>query len=112
MTKMFWRRLLIGLSLALNVVLLYRLVWSDQGMVAYKTLKQQSTAMEARLKDLDTRNLALSREIRLLQADGKYVEKMIRKRLNFVKDNEILYIFPETQAEAATPGAGSDEGKN
>ena len=112
MIKMFWRRLLIGLSLALNVVLLYRLVWSGQGIAAYKVLKQQCATMETRLKDLDARNLALSREIRLLQADGKYVEKMIRKRLNFVKDNEILYIFPETQAEAATPGAGSDEGKN
>lgn len=109
---MFWRRLLIGISVALNVVLLYRLVWSDQGIVAYKMLKQQGADMEARLKDLDARNLVLSREIRLLQADEKYVEKMIRKRLNFVKANEILYIFPETQAEAATPGAGFDEGKN
>lgn len=108
---MVWRRFLLCLSLAVNALLLYRFVWGTNGLVDYQSLKKQGKMLEQRISELDKANLALSREIRLLQSDDKYNEKMIRKRLNFVKDNEILYLFPDAQ-EAARPGAGPDEGKN
>ena len=109
---MIWRRLLLAFLLAINAILLYRLIWSDtQGVLAYKTLKERHAVLEARIKELDEKNVALSREIRLLQSDEKYLEKIIRKHLNFVKDNEILYIFPNTKDTAKT-GAGADETKN
>ena len=106
-----WRHLLFGFSLVINLVLVYRLIWSDQGFVAYKSLKEQHLGLESRIKELDEKNRIVSREIRLLQSDEKYQEKVIRKRLNFVKDNEILYIFPGAHDTAKT-GAGPDETKN
>ncbi len=105
---MLWHKVLFGLSLVLNVALLGALVWGDQGIMAYRALKEQCLALDYRVKSLDEQNVALSREIRLLQSDEKYIEKMIRKRLNFVRDNEILYIFPEDPKA----GAESDEAKN
>ena len=52
----------------------------------------------------------LSREIRLLQTDDSYVEKMIRQRLNYVRKNEILYLFDEARPEDSTwAGAGTDD---
>jgi len=109
---MIWRRLLLAFLLVVNVVLAYRLIWSDtQGILAYKALKEHLAVQEGRIKDLDEKNVALSREIRLLQSDEKYLEKIIRKRLNFVKDNEILYIFPDVKDTART-GARADETKN
>ena len=57
----------------------------------------------------DVVNAGLSREIRLLQSDEKYVEKMIRQRLNFVRSNEILYLFTE---DANARGALPHDGKN
>ena len=57
----------------------------------------------------DAVNAGLSREIRLLQSDEKYVEKMIRQRLNFVRSNEILYLFTE---DANARGALPHDGKN
>jgi len=109
---MFWRRLLLSFLLVINAVLVYRLIWSDtQGILAYKALKEHLVALESRVKELDEKNVAISREIRLLQSDEKYLEKIIRQRLNFVKDNEILYIFPGTKDTART-GARGNETKN
>jgi cell division protein FtsB len=106
-----WRQLILCVSLAVNVVLAYTLVWSDRGLPAYKSLQEECRHLETRIKEMDEKNLALSHEIRLLQSDEKYVEKVIRKRLNLVKDNEVLYIFPETR-DATKPGAGKHEAKN
>ncbi|MFV0349621.1 MAG: FtsB family cell division protein [Halodesulfovibrio sp.] len=47
----------------------------------------------------------------MLQSDPAYIERVIRQRMNFVKDNEILYIFPEETKEG-TAGAVQDEGKD
>lgn len=84
-------------------------------MIAYQGLKEQYISLKQKITELDQKNLALSKEIRLLQSDDKYIDAMIRKRLNFVKDNEILYIFSDKEAtdkDAAKPGAGPDEAKN
>lgn len=110
---MWWRRLALILSLALNVVLVYRLVWSDQGLMTYQSLKEQHETLENRVHELDEQNLALSREIRRIQTDDSYLEKLIRQRFNslYVKDNEILYLFPGALDTART-GAGADETKD
>ncbi len=112
---MFFRQILLCISLVLNVLLLYKLVWSEDGIIAYQGLKEQYTSLHQKITELDQKNLALSKEIRLLQSDDKYIDAMIRKRLNFVKDNEILYIFSDKEAadkDATKPGAGPDEAKN
>lgn len=106
-----WQKIFVGVSLAINAVLLYSLIWGGQGVHAYQSLKEQHELLEARLQELDGKALALSREIRLLQTDEKYQEKIIRQRFNFVKNNEILYIFPGTHDTAKT-GAGQHEAKD
>ncbi len=107
---MFLRKFLLGASIVVNAVLVWSLVWGDHGIGAYRVLKEECAMLDRHIAELDERNLELSREIRLLQSDDKYVEKMIRDRgLNLVRDNEILYIFPESSENA---GAKADESKN
>lgn len=108
---MLWRRILLAVSIGLNAILLYSLIWGDKGAFAYKQLKEHCVTLQKKIHEYDAANLALSKEIRLLQADEKYQEKMIRNRLNFVRDNEILYIFPE-ETTAESSGAQSNETKN
>ena len=108
---MLWQRVFIGFSLAINVILLYSLVWGGQGLSAYRELKEQYQLLNEQIQQLDLENIALSREIRLLQSDAKYQEKVIRNRFNFVKDDEILYIFPES-GDTAKTGAGLHETKD
>ena len=99
---MFARRLVLAISLLLNLLLFYNLIWGKSGAISYNELRERCGALEERIKRISEENLALSKEIRLLQSDEKYIEKMIRNRLNFVRNNEILYIFPdETKIESS-----------
>lgn len=96
---MNYRYLLLGLSCALNALLLWALIWGNTGYLAYKDLEREHTALGERIAALNVQWRALDREIKLLQSDPRYLEHVIRKRLNFVKDNEILYIFPEEKID-------------
>ena len=108
---MFWKVFLIAALGALNVAFFYRMVWSPYGILVYHKLRQEHAQLEAQVQALDKHNLALSREIRLLRSDDSYMEKMIRQRLHYVKDNEILYLFNAAQSSSKA-GATADEGKN
>jgi len=108
---MFWRVFLITALGVLNVALFYRMVWSPYGLLVYHKLRQEHVQLEEQVQELDKRNLALSHEIRLLRSDDSYVEKMIRRRLHYVKDNEIFYLFTDAQSSSKA-GAVADEGKN
>ena len=91
---MFVRRLVFAISILLNSVLVYNLIWGERGIISYKELRERCALLEATIMKIEDDNLNLSKEIRLLQSDEKYLEKVIRNRLNFVRENEILYIFP------------------
>lgn len=108
---MFWKRVILGCLITLNIFLFVRMLVSDQGFFAYRELKSDYITLEAQLAEVQQKNLELSQEIRLLQSDADYIERVIRQRLNFVKENEILYIFPDA-TKVGTAGAAQDEGKD
>ncbi|OIO01324.1 MAG: septum formation initiator [Desulfovibrionaceae bacterium CG1_02_65_16] len=104
------RRVLLALLLLVNVVLLFRLIWSDHGVIAYMNMRHRSAKLEDQLRDVDARSLELSNEIRRLKADRAYQERVIRERMNYVKANEVLYIF-SGKVDVAQ-GAMDDEKKD
>ena len=106
---MHGRILLIALLLCINLFLLFRLIWSDQGVFAYLELKSRYDTLQSRIEDVDRRSLDLSQEIRRLKADEDYQEKVVRERMNFVKREEILYIFPEGNGKTNAEGAHEQE---
>jgi cell division protein FtsB len=108
---MSWNRVLLGVIIFINLVLVYRLIWSSHGVFAYRELRTHYTELGNKLEDLTSQTLVLSQEIRLLKSDRTYIEKMIRQHMNFVKPGEILYIFPNKSSEAS-PGAGQDDDQN
>jgi cell division protein FtsB len=101
------RLVLIALLLAINLILLFRLVWSDQGVFAYLELKERYDALSRKVEAVDAESLDLSQEIRKLKSDRGYQEKVVRERMNFVKKDELLYIFPDENAKPG--GEGADE---
>ena len=106
-----WKLLIVGIALMVNATLFSRLVWGPQSIIAYRELSEQQQVLEERIAGADAANAVLSRQIRLLQSDDAYVEKMIRRRLNFVRDNEILYLFPDRE-DAFGQRVYADDGKN
>ena len=108
---MFWKVFLITAIGVLNAALFYRMVWSPYGLLVYHQLRREHLQLEAQVRELDKQNLALSHEIRLLRSDDSYLEKMIRRRLHYVKDSEILYVFHDAPFSSKA-GVPADEGKN
>lgn len=96
---------LLGIAVLFNAMLLARLIW---GAPDWQSLRDREAELEDRVAVLDSLNAALSQEIRLLQSDPVYVERAIRQRLNFVRDNEILYLFDDQESR----GASTNDGKN
>lgn len=94
---MFWRTFIIVILGILNLTLFARMIWGPTGIMEYRHLKNQLADLREKIVTLDSENRTLSREIRLLQSDGKYVEKMVRQRLHYLRDNEVVYIFNNTQ---------------
>lgn len=101
---LLWKASLLILAFFVNATLGWRLVSGPQSLVTYRELRAQYEDLKREVERYDGINAALSREIRLLQTDDRYIEKSIRQRLNFVLDNEILYLFTE---EPQSAGAAS-----
>lgn len=89
------KRLLLFLLVLINLFLFCRIIWSGQGLFAYLELKQRHQMLQQQLESVDGKSLDLTKEIIRLKNDKAYQEKIIRNRMNFVKDDEILYIFPK-----------------
>lgn len=105
---MLWNRLLLGLIILLNLLFLYRIMLSEQGIFGYLELRKHNAQMQRRIEELQKKTVHLSNEIRLLQSDSDYIEKMIREQMNLVRDGEVLYDFSGT-TDLDSTGAGPDE---
>ncbi len=97
-----WKKCVLAIAILVNVALVCRLFYGTQSIVSYRELVAQHTELTREIERYNVVNAALSQEIRLLQSDEKYLEKMIRQRLNFVRENEILYLFTEEKDAAET----------
>ncbi len=94
-----WHKILLLIAIIINVLLVGRLFLSEQGLEGYAELKKETAVLQEKLNSLQHKNVALSREIELLVSDDKYLEKIIRDRLNFVQKNEILYLFEDNELQ-------------
>ena len=102
--------LFLVLIVLLNAALLFRLLWGAGSIYSWYALKEKQTEVSQELVELNEKRAALSREIRLLKTDPDYVEKVIRQRLNYVRKNEILYLFDKNRQDGVWSGKET-EGK-
>lgn len=107
---MLWRVVILLVAGLLDIALFGKMLWGPGGVVEYGELKRQYSDLRQHIEDLDARNLALSRDIRLLQSDNLYMEKMVRQKLRYLRDNEVVYLFP-AQSETQN-GAMAHDSKN
>lgn len=107
--------MLLGLLVAVNCLLAWRLLAGEQGLFAYLELRHRHAEMQDRLQQADARSRDLSDAIRRLKSDPAGMENEIRTRLNYVGRDEVMYVFPDqdAMADAANPpGAGPHEDQN
>lgn len=98
---MFWKVLVLCAFGLVDLVLVYKMVWGPTGLLDYARLSEEYERAQAKQVELDAVNAALSKDIRLLRTDDKYVEQVIRQQFHYLRDNEILYLFGETTSGPA-----------
>ncbi len=70
-------------------------MWGDRGIQPYRQQQQVLEEAESRLGQVREDNIELSRKVRLLKNNKAYLEQMIRTRLHYVQNNEVMYINQE-----------------
>ncbi|MDE5831902.1 MAG: septum formation initiator family protein [Desulfovibrio sp.] len=93
-----------------NIALLFKTVWGPTGLTRYQDLKRQYQDLQDELVRLDKENVALSRDIRLMQSDSDFAEKTVRQKLHYMRDNEIVYLFTDSSSRGT--GVNANDGKN
>ncbi len=74
-------------------------VWGDHGLIHLLRLHAEQHELEQRVFALGHNNERLRDRIRRLQSDDRYLEKLARERLGWVKPGEIVYrVMPPTPA--------------
>jgi len=83
-------RLLVGLLLALNVVLIYAIFFSSHGLPGYRTQNRQVKELEDKVLKLRSENQKLFEMVQALKTNPKAQEKFVRHELGWVRENEII----------------------
>lgn len=83
-------------SFALLALLIGFAVFGDRGIVRAYHVYHQKLELESQIRQLGQEGATLRREIaQLKMKDGAYVEHVARTELGMVRDNELVYQFPQ-----------------
>ena len=99
------RRFLMGVGALLGLALAFLVLFSHRGLYRIYRLKQERQAVEQENTRLATENARLARTIDRLQNDPELIQDLIRRKLNLVKQNEVIFQFPpEVRRTEPLPG--------
>jgi cell division protein FtsB len=76
---------------ALIGILLFLVLFSENGILDYMKLRKQVRAMDLSISRFEKENVTLKDEIDRLQKDDRYLEEVARKRFGFIREGEKLY---------------------
>ncbi len=83
-------RLLVGLLLALNLILVYAIFFSSNGLPGYRKQNRQVKELEEKVLKLKVENQKLFEMVQAVKTNPKAQEKLVRQELGWVRENEII----------------------
>ncbi len=99
-------RLLVGILLGLNIVLILTIAFSSSGLPGYRKQDQQVRELEEKVLKLRIENQKLFEMIQSLKTSSKAQEKLVRQELGWVRENEIILESPERKNEGGEKAIG------
>ena len=95
-------RLLTVFFLLLNLLLLYGLFFSSQGILGYRQQSRQVDELEQKIVDLKKKNRRFYSKIQSLKKDVHAQERLVRQQLGWVKENELVleFVTPSSKTPA------------
>lgn len=79
------------------VFILFFTVFGDKGLLRIFELKQDKKRIDEHLTESRNDNEKLKREIVALKSDRRYIESIARKDFGLVRNNEVIYQFPQVK---------------
>lgn len=87
------KQIFLFLLCVVNIFLVFKIFDEDSGLPVYKDLKIKIDGVQEKIDDVDFRNRQISSEIRILKKNDQYVNRLIKRELFYVADNELMYIL-------------------
>jgi cell division protein FtsB len=87
------KQIFLFLFCIINIFIVFKIFDEESGLPAYKDLKVKIDSVQEKINDVDFRNRQISSEIRILKKNEQYVERLIKRELFYVADNELMYII-------------------
>ena len=94
------------------IVFGYIYIGGSYGWYNMWKLRQQRSQLQAELKELDSRKRVLTDELELLEGDAEAdertrfeLERLAREEHGMVREDELIYRFPEQAADTTETGA-------
>lgn len=95
MEKGLVQRLVFFSTITAMVVILFMIVYSENGVNDWQHLSRDLADIQAKNKDLDLDNRELARTIERLKIDMGYIEHVARHELGMTAKNEVVFRFKE-----------------
>jgi len=77
--------------------------FGERGLIRLYHTEMERQAYIDRIRRLDKENKELLKEVQRFRTDMKYVESVVRRELNLIKKNEVIYRF-KNEAQRQNPG--------
>lgn len=87
------RRILMWVSCGIVLLLGYTSVVGDGGLIRIKVLREQEARLSGRVAKLEADNAQLRENVRRLNDDDRYIERVARETQGLVRDGETVYRF-------------------
>lgn len=87
-------KLLVGVTIALGLLILAIVIFSHRGLYQIYRFRHDLVRLDQENARLAEENARLTRTIDRLQNDPEMIQEFIRRELNFVKKNEIIFQLP------------------
>ncbi len=78
-------------------------LFDDDGVVRHERLSEELDRLHVLNAQLDEQNGGLRTEAKALRHDERYVEHVIRDELGWVAEDEVVFIFEESETANANP---------
>jgi cell division protein FtsB len=97
---MLRQRLAIVAAAGVSVTLVAAILFGSRGLLHLRALTSEEAAIKQRIGGLLLENQRLRTQLHALRTDDRYLERLAREQLGFVRPGEVVYRFPGSNRPA------------
>jgi len=88
------QRLAIVAAASVSAALVAAILFGSRGLLRLRALTNEEAAIKQRIGGLLLENQRLRTQLHALRSDDRYLERLAREQLGFVRPGEVVYRFP------------------